>query len=142
MKYVYSLALSVLIGCIRQEQPQAVSGELAGSWQGVYETEQIGSCAWSGDASVPTTATFQVTSNTVTGKIMRGSASQPISGSLSGNTVQINEVNNTICYGVFGSYTARYKGLIDGNTLTLTSRDTLCPTQGCIFLRTLKLTRQ
>lgn len=131
-----------LTSCSRKDQPQPLSSVLTGNWQGVNNTQQLGNCAWAGDPSVAVTATFQVTTAGVTGSLTRGGSTQSVSGRVSGSSVTISEVNQVVCNSTWGSYTARYEGNIGGDTLRLTSRDTLCPIQGCIFLRTLKLVRR
>ena len=140
------LLLSVSSACTRPDQPSSTSNDLAGNWTGTYETQQTGSCTWSGPASVPTTATWQVVNNTVTGTVSRQlgsiSGSAQLTGTISGGTVNVIEMNNAICNGAPRTYVSRFAGSISGTILTLVSSDTLCPVQGCIFRRTLKLTRQ
>lgn len=136
------IMLISLTSCSRKDQPQPVSSTLTGNWVGVNNTQQLGSCAWSGDLSVAVRASFQVTTAGVTGSLTRGGATQSISGQVTGSSMIVSEVIRVVCNSTWGSYTARYEGSIGGDTLRLTSRDTLCPMQGCIFLRTLKLVRQ
>ena len=137
------LFIGVLLdGCTSKDEPQRINEGLAGSWQGANEIRPLGRCSWTGDASVSVKATFQVTDSTITGRLVRGASSVQITGKVDGTNVRINENSNVICDGVPGTYTSRYEGLLNGNTLTLTSRDTLCPKEECIFLRTLKLARQ
>lgn len=152
MKFIQLIRLLLLIllvtGCKHHEEMQPTTSSLAGNWSGTYDTQQAGSCTWSGAASVPTTASWQVNGNNVTGTINRqfGQVSSPtqLTGTVSGNSVQMAETtaNNVLCNGIGRSFFSRYTGNIMGNTLSLVSLDTLCPDQGCVFRRTLNLTRQ
>ena len=139
------LTLCSLSACTKKDQPQAINTDLSGTWAGDYQTQQAGNCTWTG-VPVTTTATFQVINSTVTATVNQtaGSTTVPtqFTGTINGNTVSLSKTNNAICNGVPRTYVNRFDGTISGNTLTLTSRDTICPLQGCIFLRTMKLTRQ
>lgn len=148
MKRTSFFALLLLAGsCQRTEPIQPAASDLAGNWQGTYDIQQAGSCNWSGPTSLPTTATWQVSGTQVTGSITRQygqtSTLTQLTGTISGSTVQVIETkaNNVSCDGVARTYISRYEGTINGNALTLNGTDTLCPVQGCIFRRTLKLTR-
>lgn len=145
---VLGLLIGLSLGACKHDENPPATANLAGNWGGTYETQQAGSCTWSGDASIPATASWQVSGTSVTGTLSRqyGQTTTPVSltGTLNGTAVQLNELkaNNVTCNGVSRTYSARYQGSIAGNTLNLVSMDTLCPVQGCIFRRTLKLTRQ
>ncbi len=136
------IVLISLASCGHQDQPQPVNSALTGNWLGVSSTKQLGKCAWAGNLSETVIASFQVTTAGVTGNLTRGGTTQPINGRVTGSSVTIYEVNRVVCNSSWGNYTARYEGSVEGDTIRLASRDTLCPIQGCIFLRTLKLTRQ
>ncbi len=144
------LLVTVLIlwsvsACKRSDSAPVVNSELNGNWSGDYQTQQAGSCSWTGPATT-TTATFQVVNNTVTATITQiaGPTSIPAqyTGTLKSGLISISKSNSAVCNGTSRTYTNRFDGTISGNTLTLISRDTVCPVQGCIFLRTMKLTRQ
>ena len=141
-------ALLLILGagaCTTVDQPRTAGADLSGNWTGTYETVQAGTCTWSGPASEAATATWQVVNNTITGTVSRqvgqSSSSKQFTGTLNGNVVSVGETTNAVCNGTSRSYVSRFSGTVMGNTLTLTSRDTLCPAQGCIFGRTLRLTR-
>jgi len=140
-----ALLLGSLIGCRKDDPVPVVGSGLSGSWSGDYRTEQAGECTWGGPPVIAK-ATFQVVSNTVTASITQtvnsNSITEQLTGTLNGNLVSLTKINNSICNGTPGTYVSRFGGTVSGNTLTLVSRDTLCPVQGCIFLKTMKLTRQ
>lgn len=142
------LVLLSFTGCTHQEELQPTTTNLAGNWSGTNETQQAGSCSWAGPASIPVTASWQVTGTTVTGTINRqvGQTSVPtlFAGSITGSQVKLSETtaNNVICNGLGRTYFSRYEGIVTGNTVRLVSLDTICPAQGCVFRRTLTLTRQ
>lgn len=140
-----TLLLCSLVGCRKDDPAPVVSSGLGGNWSGNYQTEQAGECTWSGP-SVTAKAAFQVVNNTVTASITQtvnsNSVTEQLTGTLTGTTVSLTKISNSICSGTPGTYVSRFGGTISGNTLTLVSRDTLCPVQGCIFLKTIKLTRQ
>lgn len=147
LRYLSGLLMLLSLGaCTETKQPTTTSNELTGSWAGTNETQQAGTCTWSGDASIRTTAKWQVVDKTVVGTVERTAGPTTVTarfnGTIDGNTVRVSEINQVVCNSVPSSYQSRYEGTISGNTLTLVSRDTLCPAQGCIFLRTLRLTRQ
>ena len=139
------LTLCSLSACNKQDPPQAMSNDLSGNWAGDYQTQQAGNCTWTG-VPVTATATFQVVNTTVTATVNQTAGPTTIpaqfTGTINGNAVSLSKTNNAICNGVSRTYVNRFDGTISGNTLTLISRDTICPAQGCIFQRTLKLTRQ
>ena len=139
------LIMCSLSGCKKTDPDPVVNKGLSGNWAGDYQTQQAGSCSWSGPV-VTATATFQVVNNTVTATVIQtaGPTSVPtqFTGTIDGNTVSLSTANSTICNGTPRSYISRFGGTINGSTLTLVSRDTICPAQGCIFLKTIKLTRQ
>jgi hypothetical protein len=139
------LTLLSLGACTETKQSIPTSNDLTGNWAGTYETQQAGSCSWSGPL-VTATATFQVVNNTLTATISQivGQTVAPaqFTGTVNGNAVSISKTNNARCNGTPRTYVGRFDGTISGNTLTMVSRDTVCPAQGCIFQRTLKLTRQ
>jgi hypothetical protein len=136
-------------GCTKPDGEPIAHADLKGNWSGDFQTQQAGSCSWNTPAATAT-ATFEtVSSDNITGTVKAtviqtiGPNSVPVeyTGTINGNTVMMSNTNNAICNGVFRTYVARLEGRVNGNTLTMMSRDTLCPTQGCIFLRTLRLTR-
>ena len=139
------LILCSLIGCKKSDPDPVVNNDLSGNWTGDYQTQQVGSCSWNGPA-VTAKATFQVVNNTVNATVTQtaGPTSVPtqFTGTLDGNMISLSTTNNAICNGTPRSYTLRFGGTINGSSLTLVSRDTICPNQGCIFLKTMKLTRQ
>lgn len=139
------LTLCSLSACTKEDQPQAIRNDLSGSWAGDYQTQQAGNCTWTG-VSVTATATFQVINSTVTATVNQtaGTTTVPaeFTGTINGSTVSLSKTNNAICNGTPRTYVSRFDGTISGNTLTLISQDTICPVQGCIFRRILKLTRQ
>lgn len=145
--YLLSVALLLcsLMSCRKDDPAPVVSGGLGGNWSGDYQTQQAGECSW-GSPPVTAKATFLVVSNTVTATITQtvgpNSIAQELTGILNGNTVSLTKINNSICNGTPGTYISHFGGTINGDELTLVSRDTVCPAQGCIFLKTMKLTRQ
>jgi hypothetical protein len=142
------LALVAFTSCTKREELQPTPTQLEGTWKGTNETQQVGDCSWKGATSLPVTASWQVTGSAVSGIISQqlGQVGVPTSftGTITGNQVKLSEVvaNNVLCNGLDRSYFSRYEGSIAGKTLSLVSLDTLCPAQGCIFRRTLNLTRQ
>ena len=149
MKLTCILALLLgIYACKHTDPVQPASNNLTGNWSGTYDTQQVGACSWTGAASLTATATWQVVDKTVTGTMTRqyGQVSIPtqLSGTISGSTIQVSETkaNNVNCNGIDRTYVSHYEGNVSGNTLHLTSMDTLCPDQNCIFRRTLNLTRK
>ncbi|GAB3959038.1 hypothetical protein GCM10028805_54390 [Spirosoma harenae] len=134
-----------LAACTSNDQPKPTDTNLEGKWFGDYDTQQVGACQWNGQP-LTAAATFQVMNNSVTATVnyIAGQSSVPVqfTGTLNGNKVNLSQVNNAACDGVPRTYTNRFEGSINGNTLTLVSQDTVCPAQSCIFRRTLKLIHQ
>jgi hypothetical protein len=122
-----------------------MTNDLSGNWIGDYQTEQVGPCRWVG-TTPSTVATFTVTTGTVTAMLTQtvgqNKSSDRLTGTLTGSTLRLNQTINATCDGLPRTYTRRFEGVVQGSALTLVSRDTLCPVPGCIFLRTLNLTRQ
>lgn len=148
LRYLFGVLMLLSLGaCTETKQPTTTSNDLTGNWTGNYETQQAGNCTWTG-VPVTATATFQVVNNTVTATVnqIAGPSNIPVptqfTGTVNGGTVSMSKINNAICNGTPRNYINRFDGTISGNTLTMVSRDTVCPVQGCIFRRTLKLTRQ
>ena len=137
--------LCSLVGCKKSDPDPVVSTGLSGNWAGDYRTQQAGDCTWNSPSAIAKGA-FQVMNNTVTATITQtigqNSLSTLFTGTVDGNTVSLSTTSNARCDGTPRSYINRFGGTINGNTLTLVSRDTVCPAQGCIFLRTINLTRQ
>ncbi len=148
MKHVTLLRVGllwcILVSCKPDPAP-IMDNDLSGNWTGNYQTQQIGPCRWVG-TTPSTTATFMVTNGTVTATITQtvgqNKSTDRLTGTITGNTVRLNQTTNATCDGIPRTYTRRFEGAVQSNTLNLISRDTLCPVPGCIFLRTLKLTRQ
>ncbi|GAB3764677.1 hypothetical protein [Spirosoma pomorum] len=135
--------------CDKPDGEPVAHADLEGNWSGDLQTQQLGSCSWN-TPNATATATFQlVGSNHTTGTVKAtviqtiGPNSIPVeyTGTINGTNVVMSNSNKAICDGVSRTYVARLTGTLNGNTLTMISRDTLCPTQACIFLRTLRLTR-
>lgn len=151
MRFKASFAWLILLtqsACHKSDSVQTASQGLSGNWVGTNTTQQISTCSWDGPASVPITASWQVTGTSITGTLYEqpgiGVLSTPVVGTIDGNKVRLRDTvaNNVICSGIARSYFSRYEGTLQGNTLSLVSIDTLCVEYGCIFKRTLSLTRQ
>lgn len=147
LRYLSKLLVLLILGACSETKPPVTTGnDLSGNWAGPYESEQAGSCSQGAEVPTRTTVTWQVDNSAVVGTVIRTTGPTVITtrltGTIDGSRVRVGQINQVICNGSPGNYQSRYEGTISGNTLTLVSRDTLCPAQRCIFLRTLRLTRQ
>ncbi|CCH00896.1 hypothetical protein FAES_2887 [Fibrella aestuarina BUZ 2] len=134
----------LLLACSKPDTvPPAV---LFGTWEGQTGITSAGDCVWSGIASMPTLATWQVTANTVKATVNRRvdqiNVSITMQGTIVGNKLTLTEQKHVVCNGVPRTYDSRYEGIIGGKTLTLVALDTICPVERCIFRHTLTLTQQ
>ena len=143
---LFFIAFSLLCACSKPDSVQPANADLSGDWMGADELKQVGNCSWSGETSIGTTATWQVSDNTVTATFTRKSTPTSIivklTGTLSGNKISLNETKRAICNGVYNTHNVNYSGEVIGRTMTLVGLDTICPIEKCIFQQTLKLTHQ
>ena len=143
---LFFVAFSLLCACSKPDPVQPANADLSGDWTGADELKQVGNCSWSGETSIGTTATWQVSNNTVTATFTRKSTPMPImiklTGTLSGNKISLNETKRAICNGVPNMHNVNYSGEVTGKTMTLIGLDTICPIEKCIFQQTLKLTQR
>lgn len=152
MKSTYILRILLIVGsaasCTQSDQIYLKPrGPLDGLWVGAIDTREIGKCNWPGwwdSERSEVQVRFTVSNTKVTAAPSGlGNSNTELAGSFDGDTVKITQVRGTYCDGGTSqrTYLSRYKGTIRNNVLSMTSIDTLCPTQGCISQRTLTLRR-
>lgn len=140
---LFALALLWLVFAC--SKPEPVPAALAGAWAGMEALAQAGDCAWSGEVSVPVSATWEVTASTVKATINRqyNQLVVPVTmhGTLVGNKLTLTERRYGVCNGLPRAYDSRYEGQLTGADLVLVTLDTVCAVERCIFKKTITLTR-
>ena len=151
MKSTYILRILLMVGsavsCTQSNQINLMPRKpLDGTWVGIIDTKEIGKCNWPGwyPGKSEVQVRFTVFNTKVTAAFSQsGNSNTELAGSFDGDTVKMTQARSVYCDGGISqrTYLSRYKGIIEGNNLSMTSIDTLCPMQGCISQRTLILRR-
>ena len=141
------LIVGSAVSCTKSNQTDLMPrGPLDGIWAGAIDTKEIGKCNWPswypGKSEVQ--VRFTVRNTEVKAAFSQsGSSDIELPGSFDGDAVKMTQIRSVYCDGGTSqrTYLSRFKGVVQGNILSMTSTDTLCPMQGCISQRTLTLRR-